>query len=129
MVGPNHPKVDHGGLAFSAESHGFADSTISKKTICICLSGFFMPVPGSTIAATTVAPQNCYSSGEEVKLRCNHLEVNRVEAPPLVRTGSCWVEYGVCTCLQYVWPDSSIYYISINTYIYANLLRPKTFKK
>ena len=70
--------LDH----FSVENHGFADPTISETPICICLSGFFMPVPrGSTIAATTVP--SCYSPGEEVKLRCsNHLEVNRVEAPP-----------------------------------------------
>jgi len=77
-VPSNHPKLDH----FSVENHGFADPTISETPICICLSGFFMPVPrGSTIAATTVP--SCYSPGEEVKLRCsNHLEVNRVEAPP-----------------------------------------------
>lgn len=58
-VPSNHPTLDH----FSVENHGFADPTISETPICICLSGFFMPVPrGSTIAATT-APQLLLARG------------------------------------------------------------------
>ena len=107
-VPSNHPKLDH----FSVENHGFADPTISETPVCICLSGFFMPVPrGSTIAATTVP--SCYSPGEEVKLRCsNHLEVNRVEVPPFIRTGSCWL-LGRVWCLQYVLPDNYKLYMLI----------------
>ena len=58
---------------------------------------FFMPVPGSTIAATTVAPQNCYSSGEEVKLRCNHLESEPRRGTPF---GPNWVMLGWVWCLH-----------------------------